>query len=426
MIVTNFMLSLITWRLKVAKCFCFCTPIDTTSNNSQYIRAPSYFFWNMLLFNKIGTLFPIILGIYSYTKIYDEGEFNGTKWIDSPKNFATTMIGLVFMCGVIFILILGHRITNYVTEILYLQNQLVKYIKQIERLMTSSRLKLDKNQRRTVKQAENMCFLLLVFTTIFPPLYGAILVIDYEPTHNVFKDWLEIELEFKLKHFPILLVFGYAALNAGTIIFIVIVLALLYLWPSLVCLSSLIPQHVYPLPKYRQRRNKFTLRVEIHYIILTNSFGMLWDEDVIKMYRVQQIFNIFVNEIFASPFISMHQVGVMIVLVGASFVIVTIPRIILEAGIVASGFTLGGFLAVVLLLYLECSKLGEILEVTEHFVKRSKVLTSRRSMFRKFVASCPPMTMKMAHPFYKLRKTTFLEFFSQYSNFLTTLLVLSK
>jgi len=83
----------------------------------------------------------------------------------------------------------------------------------------------------------------------------------------------------------------------------------------------------------------------------------------------------------------------------------------------------GGVCAVFLAVYLECTKLGEVNEISQNFILNSKHLAARDSFYRKFAESCGLLTVRTARPFYTVRKGTFLEFFDQYLDFLTTLLV---
>jgi len=78
-----------------------------------------------------------------------------------------------------------------------------------------------------------------------------------------------------------------------------------------------------------------------------------------------------INEILPSLLISAHHVGYMIILLGISFIAITSPEIIWTSRRQVTALGVSGFCAVFLGVYLECTKLGEIVEIIGNFVLKS-------------------------------------------------------
>ncbi|CAL8110337.1 unnamed protein product [Orchesella dallaii] len=255
-----------------------------------------------------------------------------------------------------------------------------------------------------------------ILSTLIPLCYGIFFTSANEPVHELFQEWLEIDVHLDIRSSPIVLLFTWAALAGGGAVFIFLNLGILYMLFAITCISSLIPTQVSkPIKKSSSKI--------LQYSIETTSLGTMTEGEAILAYRTQQLFSVFMNEIFASMFISLHLVVLMVILVGVSFVLIVISNDAMAAGFSVVGFVVSGIFAVVLLLSAECILIGRVSDLSKLVLNTSKNLTTRRSVYRKFIASCRIVYLDAASPFFVIDKGTFAAFMCQYLDFLIQLLL---
>jgi len=293
---------------------------------------------------------------------------------------------------------------------------LIRYTTKIENMMKSRKLFWSKEQKAAIRQADYLTAALGTGSIVMPLCYGACVLNENEPVHNILSDWFEIQISLNLQSIPYILGVTWGALNCASASFSMIILPLTYVWGSLIYGSSLTPRNL----QVCRAKGRFQYKIE------TQSFGVLNEEKFVGMFKTQQLLNVLINEIISSILISFHHIAFMIILVGVSLLMITSPGMIWNAGPQIMVMGLSGIFVVAVLAFMECKKFGEIVDASEKFIFKSKSLANRRSPYRKFIISCRRLTINSAHPFYTVRRRTFLEFFHQYLDFLTTLLVSLK
>ncbi|CAL8136229.1 unnamed protein product [Orchesella dallaii] len=397
------------------KYFCFAMISDWDPDSGQYIATSKYLLWNVQLFTIVGSFYPIILALYSYSTLHIGINGPDNEWVSNPSKMATNVMGWILSCLIGMIAIAAFRLLGHVANSMYLKNQLLKCTETVTNLMKGKHLPMTEDQKRTLQQVESLSCILFFGSILFPLCYAGLFCNEHEPVHNLFKDWLEVDVSIEFQYLPLIFLFFWAAMNGGSAVFDLVFLLILYLWTSLIIMMSMVPKAV--------ASQVSILSGRISYKIHTNCFGLLDEDEVMAMYRTQQLFNVLVNEIFESLLVSGHQVGLMVLLVFSSFLLMVFPRLLLSAGIFAFGFVAGVLFVVVLMLYMECTKLGQLSEVSDQILEHNKNMTYRSSLFHKFLKSCPNIKVKIASPFYSITQSTMGDVFEEYLNFLVTLFV---
>ncbi|CAL8070563.1 unnamed protein product [Orchesella dallaii] len=282
--------------------------------------------------------------------------------------------------------------------------------------MCNHNLHFGLEQLKFIKEMELFVLIIAAASTIMPPPYIMFFLTENETMHEFFQDVFELDVSLKVQHVHILLFVTWVLFSCGGIFFHIMCVAIIYFDFKVVCISSLMPQNLVP---YRGQKN-FQMP---EYQVQTTAFGILHETEVVHMYRTQQLFNVLANNIYASILLSAHHPLLMFVLVGLTFLIVRYFEIVYTAGLFATIMMIAAIFGGFLLMFLECHKLGVLVEISEKFKTIGIRLSRRRSFFRKFARSCPILCFDVAHPFYKITKHTFAEFFYQYLNFLLTIMV---
>ncbi|CAL8136203.1 unnamed protein product [Orchesella dallaii] len=417
MIVTNQIKKLIYWRIQVMKYICFATPYDWDPVANEYTSASIYLQWNTLLFTASGSLIPIILAIYSISNLYQDAEDfeENSSLVLNPATLPTTIIGFIISSAFSMVLVSASRVLACNSSMLFAKIQLIRYSSWVEDLLKKKQLELDNNCKKAIRHGEYLFSILWIFTTAVPVFIGGLIFNEYDPINNLLKDWFEITISGDIYSVPFVLLLIWGAMNGGSACFGLLGLPLMYLWTSIICVSSLIPRNVQQI--YEKADKKF------HCKISTKSFGLLEEKEVVIMYRTQQIFDGLVNEIFSSLLVSSHHAALMAILVGFSILAITATEAVLAAGPLLWVVGAAGPFVVIAIVFIESTKIGEMVDISEEFVKKGLTLTSTRTSFGKFLKSCRHLTINSAHPFYCVRKGTFLKFFHHYLDFLTSILL---
>ncbi|CAL8122166.1 unnamed protein product [Orchesella dallaii] len=403
-------------RLVIHKYICLCATADWSPTTKQYIKSNPFWLWNGYLITNIGQFYPIILAYYTYTNmISDNDDFEENNQPNMPQFTTTNCMGMALTCAIGIIAVAAHRILAYASEMTYLVNQMYKFSDTLEEMMSRKRLHFNVNQARMIKGCEYLLLMTAFFSTITPLGYGLFFTSSSEPVHQLFKEWLEIEVKLDARSSPLIFLFMWAALAGAGAAFILLHVLVLYVFFTLICVSSLTPSNIYrAVRKPGESGNEYTLDTQ---------FGLMGEEESILSYRTQQVFNLCINKVVASVFISLHQVAFMVILVGASFMFITISKDLANAEVSVVLFLTCAIGSVVLMISSEYILIGNITTASKKFLVTSKNLTFRRSLYNKFLKCCPTFSVNMAYPFFKIQKNTFAEFMCQYLDFLVQLLV---
>lgn len=160
-----------------------------------------------------------------------------------------------------------------------------------------------------------MAIVLFCMCLIGPILAVFLVCLEFDETHHLIQEWLEIDLETNLANLPFLLMIYLLANNAASVLFVVCFLGLLYLKSVVIWMNGLKP-----------------LEFDSKYL-RTKCFGTLTESQFVHLWRSHQVINRKVNEAFSSIFVSAHHMLCLIIFVGASFILIRVPDKILEGGI---------------------------------------------------------------------------------------------
>ncbi|CAL8141105.1 unnamed protein product [Orchesella dallaii] len=330
---------------------------------------------------------------------------------------ATNIIGVALTCGIGIIAVAAYHILAYYNNMRCVVNQIYKLSDELEKMMSEKRAHFNNEQERLIKACEYVLLISVIFSTFTPLGYGIFFTSEREPVHQLFREWLDIEVNLDFHSLPIILLFMWAALAGGGAAFLVIYVVVLYIFFALTCISSLSPTNIYiHVMKAGERVDKYTID--------TTSFGLMGEQEAILAYRTQQLITVYMNEIFASVLISLHQVALMVILVGTSFMLITVSKDLANAEVSVVAFVASVMVCVVFVVSCECFLIGKITDSSKQMLVTSKNLTSsRRSLYKKFLKSCTQLSLNAAYPFFTIDRDTFVKFMCQYLDFLIQLLV---
>ncbi|CAL8116717.1 unnamed protein product [Orchesella dallaii] len=246
-------------------------------------------------------------------------------------------------------------------------------------------------------------------TLLVPLSFGFLVTKKFEPTHQFLEEWLEIDIEFSLQYLPVLAYLVLIVLCAANNVYVMFTFILCYL-----LLTRFIPDMTVIGLGKQMNGNQYLLR--------TQAFGTLTDEEVIHLYRVQQLFNRLMNNIMASLLISFHLVVFIVCLVVSAFIWITQGDTIIESGMMCVAFLGIAVLGPIYANFLESRFCGAVVKNSEEFLDKGRKIVKRRSIFRKFAKGGFRLTLEVAYPFFTVGRNTFLEFMQESLGFLVDLL----
>ncbi|CAL8070935.1 unnamed protein product [Orchesella dallaii] len=409
---SNLTKTMIGWRIKVMT-YAMCSYFEWDTEKAELLISKNYFSFNasFLLMSQISYL--VILTTHLISKLYSE------QGIGSGTEIGSYVIGWVEALSIILFIAIQFRVLGYRRHLASFSNQMFQYSNEIQNLLNERGLQLDNYLLKVIRTGEIVMLFAAFATGIIPFVYAICLGVEFEPTHKLIEEVLEVNLQMSLANSHYILVITWATLNATNSLFIVVTVGIIYFQLSKICISVLTPVTV-------QQRvntpNSFSRRIE--YQVMTRSLGVRDDTFVMKMYRIQQMFNRLLNEFYASILISCHHVVVLAVFVFMSFVLIKYSAAIMSSGISATVLFLMGISCPIIAEWYESLVSGNICETSAEFVKKTRRLTNRKSYFHKFVLSCPNMAYQTGEPFFGVDKRTFPQFIQQGLEFLISLLVM--
>lgn len=231
--ITKFIKWNIIFRAYLMKYILFASYIDWDKKKSKFLSPPIYLQWNAnyLLFSM--AWYPILLTIHLVSKYITEPEIfdphNSGKFISYVIGWAENILALM-------VLTMGIWLQNRAKGFNEVLNQLLVYDAPMARIhRENGRLP------RLIKECERLVLIISVLCLVVPFSFVSVLTLESDETHNLIKEWLEIDLKWEWRHAPFLILMAWAASNASSIIFFTTMMALLYFTPLIVNLSCLIP-----------------------------------------------------------------------------------------------------------------------------------------------------------------------------------------
>ncbi|CAL8070544.1 unnamed protein product [Orchesella dallaii] len=312
---------MIGWRIKFMT-YALSTYFDWNTEKEEFLIAENYVKLNssFLLMSQLGI--PVILTPYLISKLYSE------QGIGSGTEIGTYVLGWAENVTTCLLIAIQFRVLGHRQHLASFSNQMFQYSKEMQNLLNERGLQLDNNLVRFIRIGEFVMLFTALSTAFVPIAFGICICADFEPTHKFIEEVLEVNLQVIPAHSPFLLFVMWMTLSSANAAFICVMLGIIYFQLSKICISVLTPVTV-------QQRvnapNAFSRRIE--YQVRTQSLGVRDDTFVMKMYRIQQMFNRLLNEFYASILISYHHVVVLAVFVIMSFLSIKYSAIVMNAGI---------------------------------------------------------------------------------------------
>lgn len=196
----------------------------------------------------------------------------------------------------------------------------------------------------------------MFISAIMPLLYALTTLLDFEPTHVLILDVLEIDLKAnQFSDYPILFIMALLIVGLSITSFIAIIIVICYFILAKSCLIFLTPERIKVQP-----RQLNSLKTRTSYIIQNRYLGLVDESTFIILYRQQQVFNKMFNQIFACVLCSCHHVTYLFSIVGLTTTLIVAYSMLLEAGIAVLVIWIGAIIMICYMLYVEVSICGTV------------------------------------------------------------------
>lgn len=148
-----------------------------------------------------------------------------------------------------------------------------------------------------------------------------------------------------------------AAFGVGTTLGLMMIAIDFYFTTSFICTEALIPEEMQWTPKAGPRRCKIT----------TVGFGELTDLEVIHLYRIQQILNFYLNEIFRSAFVAFHHVACLATVVVLLVFVIRYQKVITAEGPLGNVAVISCMLSPLVMIFFQCKMAGAVVDISQDF-----------------------------------------------------------
>lgn len=330
----------------------------------------------------------------------------------NARSFATLVIqiGEIIACLSVTLLVIVIRRKRH--ELMYLMNQLIFYNNHVMELREKRGILEDEFFKNKIREGDLLAFLAvsalstvqfgITFTTCAP----------LEPSHIIFKDVFDVEIEMHPRFIPFFLVNTLGFFSFVNIVFFIGSSMVFFYNVTTSILHDITPEGM----DLKSRKGAIC-----H--VITPTWNVIPDMEVIHAYRVLQLLYNVMHQFMASVLLSFHQVAC---LSTASILIyfgIQFHPFITEFGPFAYVVFWGLGISPFLLVYLQSQFCGELLGKSSDFKEICVKKFPRKTVFRKFAISCTTINIPYAYPFYNMQKDTFLEFIDQVADYAITLLL---
>ncbi|OXA53331.1 hypothetical protein Fcan01_11612 [Folsomia candida] len=279
-----------------------------------------------------------------------------------------------------------------------------------------------------------------MFTGMLPG-FGLLLFEEIEPTHRFLEALFGIKPKMELKFLPLWLTFMLFLLNVLTPLSTIILTLFIYLLSSYVWLVMITPTDrqldevriihgarreivdafgdLQILQKIRNRR------INLTEFDLNTPLGRVPWSQLISYYRYQQVLNSMVNGMVQNIWMGSHLGYILMILTSSLYLSIRHSGSIAFPSFLVCPVLV---IAVVILLVVECTIVGNLYEVSVSFTK--KLSRSRSGVsggaFRKICKSLRPIKLELASPFFFVDKGLIFTSVDQVLNFVIELLCIHQ
>ncbi|CAL8146185.1 unnamed protein product [Orchesella dallaii] len=343
-------------------------------------------------------------------EIAEEGE-NTRKEADL-RYFATLIIEIREIMIALCAVFLGFLSVAKSDDLLFSSNQIFACSDSCyDNMLKEKGIRLDAGHKNSKNVLEFLVACILIVSIILPFGIAAMVFHSIAPTHQILESWFEIKVTLDWKFFPFFIFIGILLVAAGGSASLLCIHICCYFTLAITCLEDLKPLTIF-------QRNGRTRS-----ILTTKFFGKMEDIEIVKIYRVQQLLNILLNNFYKSLLVSYHHVAVMATAVVLICFTIRFNDIMLGGGIVACMVVLASAITPFVLMYIETTMCGRLVDISNEFEQMSSKIGERRLLLTKFAKSADTFHVQVAHPFYNVDRETFAQFFYQVINYVVTLLL---
>ncbi len=312
--------------------------------------------------------------------------------------FATIIIqwGEIILAAVVMMLTVV--VIKHENELMYFINQLINYNNHILNLRELRQIPDDLNYRNKMLEGDIICLLAVWCLTTVAAGICVCVMCPIEPCHVIYKEWFDIIIKVEFKYTPFFVI--------ATLIFYSYLNIVFYIAVALLFFHNIITSVLLDItPTNYDKGEK-----EGQCYIMTPTWGLIEDTEVIQFYRTLQLFNTYLKHFMANVLVSLHQVACLSTAAILIFFCIKYQSVILQLGnfafIVLSGLASCPFI----LVFLESKICGELVEGSYNFKQISKRLVKRKMVYTKFCNSCVHFNIPYAYPFYSINKNTLVDF----------------
>ncbi len=387
----------------------FACYIDWDKEKSKFVSPSIFLQWNAnyLLFSM--AWYPILLTIHLVNKYLTEPEIIDTN---NSAKFISYVIGWAENILAMMVLTMGIWLQKRAKIFNEMLNQLLEY--------DAPRTQIYRENRQIppiIKDCEILVLIISVLCILVPFSFVSVLTLDSDETHNLIKEWLEIDLKWEWRHAPFLILMAWGASNASSIIFFGTMMPLLYFTHLIVNLNCMIPSAV-----TIDRDNQDHPTGYVKHLVRTKEFGIMTETKYMHMLRLEGIMNRIFGQIDESVLATSHHVYCLAIFVVSSFIFIKAYDMLFDGGTLVLIIFIGGVTVPLLIEYQESTRLGQVCEASMMNLKKAKQYSRKGSGFDKFIESCKVLRLNLAYPFYNIDKYTFLEFLDQAADCIFNLL----
>ncbi len=361
-------------------------------------------YFSSLYYSLGGVFFAFVHIVQLYMKMNPNDIPEEESSLEDPeiaKNrmfaFATTAIAW----GEILVIASTSGISKVAYEqlpnIIHLYNEIFSYNQTIMDFLKHRNINFDRQHKKSMRTLERIVFATNVGSVIICLLILITCLHPLEPTHVLIKEWFEIDWNLELKFIPFIFLFTVSIQHVGNLILIYGLLVEIYCFLVTGVLNDLTVESVH-------------IRQGSRCSLETRYFGILEDDEICKLYRIQRYLNERVNEIMGSVFISFHQIGMLATVSIMLFFFVKFQNVIWEVGPIACAVVVGSMLTPLLILWYQSQFFGVLVDTSDEFRENAMNIVPRKTRFRRFAYSCQTYYVEEAYPFFHYHKNTFLEF----------------
>lgn len=284
----------------------------------------------------------------------------------------------------------------------------ISLTQKIAELFQQARIDLGLVRKYSYKY--EMAIILTCIVSIIPPpaFLAAILYVPIDPVRTLLRLGVEIEIKPSVPILLLCVVYSWSILAISNTVITFII-------PTTFTIASCDTWTAATKPVKCISRTRFD----------TSDLGSLHCDQIIKVYRYNHVLCNYINVLVGNFRIALHFGFAHFIVVLISFILIKNGELFLEQG----AYDLIGILIFllfinVILIKLECSFIGTIIETYKAMKANFLRLSSRRTYSYKAAKSFQTLVVKTTYPLFTVSKDTYLEFWNVSVDHIVNLLCL--